>query len=183
MRRSVFVAVLAATLAACAYKPPPPAFNALLTEPYRFDSGDRLRVTVFDQPSLTTTYLIDQAGYISMPLIGGVPARGRTAPELEKAVADKLRNGFLRTPDVSVDIDQYRPFFIMGEVKAGGQYAYVPGMTGQNAVAIAGGFSARALQGSVDITRQVNGEVVTGRVPLTDPIRPGDTIYVRERFF
>ncbi|MBP0652291.1 polysaccharide biosynthesis/export family protein, partial [Mycobacterium tuberculosis] len=77
---------------------------------------------------------VDQAGYISMPLIGGVAARGQTAPELEKAIADKLRNGYLRTPDVSVDIDQYRPFFIMGEVKAGGQYPYVAGMTGQNAV-------------------------------------------------
>ncbi|MBP0575055.1 polysaccharide export protein, partial [Mycobacterium tuberculosis] len=85
-------------------------------------------------------------GYISRPLIGGVAARGQTAPELEKAIADKLRNGYLRTPDVSVDIDQYRPFFIMGEVKAGGQYPYVAGMTGQNAVAIAGGFTARAQQ-------------------------------------
>lgn len=183
MRRSVLLLLMSVSLAACAYRPPPPAFNTLLTEPYRFDSGDRLRVTVFDQPSLTASYLVDQAGYISMPLIGGVPARGHTADELEKAVADKLRAGYLRTPDVSVDIDQYRPFFIMGEVKAGGQYAYVPGMTGQNAVAIAGGFSARALQSTVDITRQINGEVVTGRVSLTDPIRPGDTIYVRERFF
>jgi polysaccharide export outer membrane protein len=179
-----FLAVsLAFALSACAYRPPEPASHELLTEPYRFDSGDRLKITVFDQPSLSSTYLVDQAGYISVPLIGGVPARGKTAPDLEKAIADKLRKGYLRTPDVTVDIDQYRPFFIMGEVKSGGQYPYVAGMTVQNAIAIAGGYSVRASQDTADITRQLNGEVVTGRVRITDPIRPGDTIYVRERFF
>ncbi len=176
--------VSAAILAGCSnYVRPNPAFHEVLTQPYRFDAGDKLRITVFDQANLTNTYLVDASGNISMPLIGGVAARGRTAAELESEIAAKLRNGYLKRPDVSVDIDQYRPFFIMGEVKNAGQYPYVAGMTAQTAVAIAGGYSARADQASLDVTRQINGEVLVGRVPVTDPIRPGDTIYVRERYF
>jgi polysaccharide export outer membrane protein len=165
------------------YAKPKPAFHQVLTEAYRLDAGDRLRVTVFGQADLTNSYTVDQAGYIAMPLIGGVPARGATAPDLEQAIATKLRSGFLRNPDVSVEVEQYRPFFIMGEVRNAGQYPYVAHMTAQTAVAIAGGFSARAGQAQVDITRQINGEIMTARVPITDPIRPGDTIYVRERLF
>jgi polysaccharide export outer membrane protein len=176
--------VLAAACAGCShYVPPAPAFHEILTEPYRFDAGDRLKITVFEQANLSSVYLVDTSGNIAMPLIGGVPARGKTATELAGAIAARLRNGFLKQPDVSVDVDQYRPFFIMGEVKNAGQYPYVAGLTAQTAVAIAGGFSARAEQSDFDITRQINGELLVGRVPGTDPIRPGDTIYVRERFF
>lgn len=174
----------AVALAGCAgYVPPKPAFHEALNEPYRFDSGDRLRITVFDQASLSNSYAVDQAGHIAFPLVGGVPARGRTADELEADLARRLRNGYLRHPDVSVEVEQYRPVFVMGEVRNAGQYPYVPGMTAQNAVAVAGGYSVRALQDNVDVTRQINGEVMTGRVPTSDPVRPGDTIYVRERFF
>ena len=109
--------------------------------------------------------------------------RGHTAKQLEAALADKLRQGYLRDPDVSVEIDRYRPIFVMGEVGAAGQYSYVPGLTVQKAIAIAGGFSARANQESVDITRDINGKVITGRVLTSDPLMPGDTVYVRERLF
>jgi polysaccharide export outer membrane protein len=102
---------------------------------------------------------------------------------MESAIAAKLRQGFLRDPDVSVQVDQYRPVFIMGEVGSAGQYAYVPGMTVQTAIASAGGFSARANQANADITRHINGRVMTGRVLISDPILPGDTVYVRERLF
>jgi polysaccharide biosynthesis/export protein len=178
------VILLVACLGACTnYMRPGPAFHAILDEPYRFDSGDKLRITVFDQASLTQTYLVDQAGYVTLPLIGPVPARGATSQDLAKKISEKLQAGYLKRPDVSVDVDTYRPFFIMGEVRNAGQYPFVAGMTAQNAVAIAGGFTVRGQQGDVDITRQINGEVMTGRVPITDPIRPGDTIYIRERFF
>jgi polysaccharide export outer membrane protein len=185
MLRQFGVLILAACLGACAgyVRPPPPAFHEILNQPYHFDSGDKLRITVYDQPGLTQVYLVDQAGFISMPLVGPVPARGATAPSLARAIAEKLSAGYLKRPDVSVDVDTYRPFFIMGEVKNAGEYPFVAGMTAQNAIAIAGGFSARATLKDVDITRQINGEVISGRVPITDPIRPGDTIYVRERYF
>ena len=174
----------AAAIAGCSsYRPAPAAFHAALQEPYVLDSGDRVRVTVFEQEGLTNTYAVDQAGYISFPLVGAVPARGRTGAELESALAAKLRNGYLRDPDVSVEIDRYRPIFIMGEVGSAGQYSYVPGMTVQKAIAAAGGFTPRANQATVDITRSINGKVMTGRVPISDPLLPGDTVYVRERLF
>lgn len=165
------------------YKPTPEAFHKALEEPYRLGAGDRVRVTVFEQEGLTNTYNVDQAGYVSFPLVGAVPARGHTTQELEGEIARKLQQGYLRDPDVSVEIDRYRPIFVMGEVGASGQYSYVPGLTVQKSVAIAGGYSARANQGSVDITRDINGKVITGRVATSDPLLPGDTVYVRERLF
>lgn len=179
---SIFLA--AAFAAGCSsYRPVPPAFHKVLDEPYRLGAGDRVRVTVFEQDGLTNTYSVDQSGYISFPLVGAVPARGHTTQQLEAAIAAKLRQGYLREPDVSVEIDRYRPIFVMGEVGAAGQYSYVPGLTVQKAVAIAGGFSPRANQESVDVTRDINGKVMTGRVRTSDPLMPGDTVYVRERLF
>ena len=176
---------MGAGLSGCAspYKPAPSAFHDIIQQPYRLDAGDRMRVTVFEQTDLSNTYVVDKAGYIAFPLVGAVAARGYTIKEIEAGIARKLAQGFLRDPDVSVEMDRYRPFFIMGEVGSAGQYTYVPGMTVQNAIAIAGGYSARAHQKNVDITRQINGKVMTGRVPITDPILPGDTIYLRERLF
>lgn len=182
---SLFRALLAVSmLAGCSsYRPTPAAFHEVLDQPYRLGAGDRVRVTVFEQDGLTNTYSVDQSGYLSFPLVGAVPARGHTAQQMEKEIADKLRQGYLRDPDVSVEIDRYRPIFVMGEVGAAGQYSYVPGLTVQKAVAIAGGFTPRANQESVDITRDINGKVMTGRVVTSDPLLPGDTVYVRERLF
>ena len=180
------VALTAAALVLCGctgYRPAPAAFHHSTVEPYHLDSGDELRVTVFGQEGLTGTYNIDQAGYISFPLIGAVPARGKTTAQLEAAIAGQLRKGYIRDPDVSIQVERYRSVFIMGEVGQSGQYNYVPGMTVQNAIAAAGGFTPRANQLSVDITRKINGKVLTGRVPISDPVVAGDTIYVRERLF
>jgi polysaccharide export outer membrane protein len=157
--------------------------HAALEQPYLLDAGDRIRVTVFGQDGLNNTYNVDQAGYISFPLVGSIPARGHTVKQMEAAIAAKLRQGYIRDPDVTVEVDRYRPVFVMGEVGAAGQYSYVPGMTAQKAIAAAGGFSPRAYQGDVDVTRTVNGKVMTGRVVISDPLLPGDTVYVRERLF
>lgn len=187
-RRSVMrgtaVLTLAVGLAGCAgYNAPPNAFHSMLQAPYTLDSGDVINVTVFEQADLTRNYSVDKAGYIAFPLVGSVPARGRTLKQLEGTLAAKLREGFLRDPDVSAEVATYRPFYIMGQVGRAGQYRYVPGMTVQNAIASAGGFNSRAAQVNVDITRAINGKVITGRVPISDPILPGDTIYIRERLF
>jgi polysaccharide export outer membrane protein len=155
-----------------------PAFEA----PYDLDSGDRLRIVVFGQDNLSNTYTVDAGGHITMPLIGAVPARGKTLKDLSAAIAAKLRQGFVRDPSVAVEIDTYRPFFILGEVTQPGQYPYVAQMTAQAAVAIAGGFTPRAIRQQVDITRHVGGELVRARVPVTYPVRPGDTIVVAERW-
>jgi polysaccharide export outer membrane protein len=173
-----------ALLSGCSsYRPAPAAFHKSLEQPYLLGAGDKVRVTVFEQESLTNTYSVDQAGYIAFPLVGQVAARGFTAKQIEAQIADKLRQGYLRDPDVSVEVDQYRPVFVMGEVGAAGQYSYVPGLTVQKAIAMAGGFTPRANQGDVDVTRGINGKVMTGRVLTSDPLLPGDTVYVRERLF
>lgn len=178
------LAAMTAVVSGCnSYKPAPQAFNQATIQPYSLDSGDRLRITVFDQPSMTNTYTIDQAGYIAFPLIGQVPARGRTLQQLSGQIAQKLQQGYLRDPDVTIDVDRYRSIYIMGEVGQPGQYAYVPGMTVQNAIAVAGGFTSRANQSMVDVTRKINGQVLTGRINISGPIIAGDTIYVRERLF
>jgi polysaccharide export outer membrane protein len=180
---ALMLAVTAAVSSCSSYRPAPKAFHEATIQPYRVDSGDRLRVTVFDQKDLTNTYSVDQAGYVAFPLIGSVPARGRTLQELEGQIAAQLQKGYLRNPDVSIEVDRYRSIFVMGEVGQPGQYTYVPGMTVQNAIALAGGYTPRALQANADVTRKINGEILTGRVLISDPVLAGDTIYVRERLF
>jgi polysaccharide export outer membrane protein len=151
--------------------------------PYTLGSGDRLRVTVFGQENLSRTYPVDAGGFISLPLIGAVEARGVSTFELEGRIASALKQKYVKDPKVTVEVETHRPFFILGEVRNGGQYPYVAGMTVQTAVAIAGGFTARAKKRSVQLTRQVNGATVNQTVPATWKIRPGDTITVKERFF
>src|SRR3984885_15104324 len=147
--------------------------------PYHLDAGDRLRVVVFGQEGLTNTYAIDAGGSITMPLIGAVAARGKTPAGLAADISARLRNGYIREPSVAVEVETYRPFFILGEVAAPGQYPYVPNMSVESAVAIAGGFSPRARRDSVTLTHNAGRAVV----PLGTSIGPGDTILVGERWF
>ncbi len=151
--------------------------------PYRLDAGDKLRVVVYGQEGLTNTYAIDAGGSITMPLIGSVPARGRTPAGLAAEISGKLRNGYIRDPSVAVEIEAYRPFFILGEVAAPGQYPYVPNMSVESAVAIAGGFSPRARRDSVTLTHTDHAGLSRAVVPLGTPLSPGDTVLVGERWF
>ena len=157
--------------------------RASVETPYRLASGDRLRVIVFGQDNLSNSFSVDGAGNISMPLIGRVRAQGLATAELEHTIEARLRQGFLREPSVSVEVEAYRPFFVLGEVTVAGQYPFIMGMTVQKAIAVAGGFTPRAVEGSVDITRVVDGRPVTFPAPLSFPVRPGDAITVEERFF
>ncbi|MDI1266221.1 MAG: polysaccharide export protein [bacterium] len=150
---------------------------------YHLDAGDKLRVVVYGQEGLTNTYAIDAGGSITMPLIGSVPARGRTTAGLAGEIAAKLRGGFIRDPSVAVEIEAYRPFFILGEVAAPGQYPYVPNMTVESAVAIAGGFSPRARRDHVTVTHSDATGTSRYVVPPGTPIGPGDTVLVGERWF
>jgi polysaccharide export outer membrane protein len=150
---------------------------------YHLDAGDKLRVVVYGQEGLTNSYAIDAGGSITMPLIGSVPARGRTTAGLAGEIAARLRNGYIREPSVAVEIESYRPFFILGEVAAPGQYPYVPNMTVESAVAIAGGFSPRAKRDMVTVTHTDAGGAMRAVVPLGTPVSPGDTVFVAERWF
>ena len=158
-----------------------PAISA--QSPYTLDSGDRLRIVVFGQDGLTNSYLVDASGHIAMPLIGSVMAKGATTDQLSARIAEKLRDGYIREPHVAVEVEAYRPFFILGEVTAPGQYPYIANMTAETAVAIAGGFAPRAVRQSVVLIRTYNGQQMRMTVPLSYQLRPGDTINVQERWF
>jgi polysaccharide export outer membrane protein len=150
---------------------------------YRLDAGDKLRVVVYGQEGLTNSYAIDAGGAITLPLIGSVPARGLTPAGLASGIAARLRNGYIREPSVAVEIESYRPFFILGEVAAPGQYPYVPNMSVESAVAIAGGFSPRAKRDVVTLTHTDARGPIRASVPLGTPLGPGDTVLVGERWF
>jgi polysaccharide export outer membrane protein len=159
--------------------PIPVAYDAA----YKLDAGDRLRIVIYGQEGLTNSYAIDAGGSITMPLIGTVRARGLTPAGLAAEITGKLRNGYIREPSVAVEIEAYRPFFILGEVAAPGQYPYVPNMSVESAVAIAGGFSPRAKRDRVTLTHSDASGSVRAVVPLGTPISPGDTVLVGERWF
>jgi polysaccharide biosynthesis/export protein len=185
------ISALRASFAAAprrAYAPAPVAYAAAPMPvahhaAYLLDAGDRLRVVVYGQEGLTNTYAIDAGGSITMPLIGSVLARGRTPAGLASAISGKLRNGYIREPSVAVEIEAYRPFFILGEVAAPGQYPYVPNMSVESAVAIAGGFSPRARRDRVTLTHTDNSGPMRIVVPLGTALGPGDTVQVGERWF
>jgi polysaccharide export outer membrane protein len=170
-----------------AYSPAPAVYAAPMPvaydAAYRLDAGDRLRIVIYGQEGLTNTYAIDAGGSITMPLIGAVRARGLTPAGLAAEITGKLRNGYIREPSVAVEIEAYRPFFILGEVAAPGQYPYVPNMSVESAVAIAGGFSPRAKRDRVTVTHTDAGGSIRTIVPLGTPISPGDTVLVGERWF
>jgi len=164
-----------------------PAAQPVMMEPqesgYMLDSGDKLRVVVFGQEGLSASYAVDTAGRITMPLIGAVPARGLTPAGLQRAITAKLKDGFVREPHVAVEVETYRPFFILGEVTLPGQYPYVPNMTVETAVAIAGGYSPRAFKRKIEVSRNVEGMTERKVVSPNYPVRPGDTVHIAERWF
>ena len=176
-------AALAAGLGACTDRPPLAKPIPAFPGPYRLDAGDQLRIVVYDQPSLTNLYEIDQSGEVAFPLIGDVDARNATSDELANRIEARLATAYLREPDVTVEVAAYRPFFVLGEVGSPGQYAYVPGITAETAIAVAGGFSERANKRVVRVSRTVNGKLYESRITVTDLIRPGDTVYVPESLF
>ena len=160
----------------------PPQMVDAADGPYLLDTGDKLRIFVYGHPNLSRLYTVDQQGMVSVPLIGDVPARGRTSRSLGRAIAARLGAQYVKEPQVTVDIAQNRPFFILGEVRNAGQYPYVSGMTVQEAVAIAGGYGDRASERRVQITRRYNGIIEKMDVPPDYVVQPGDTIYVYERW-
>jgi polysaccharide export outer membrane protein len=150
---------------------------------YALDAGDKLRITVFGQEGISGSYAVDAGGNVNLPLAGSVPARGFSTEQLAKMIGERLKQGYVREPHVTVSIEAYRPFFILGEVTTPGQYAYVPNMTAENAIAIAGGFAPRADKSAVELTRNSGPQRFTGQVPLNYPLQPGDTVKVKERWF
>lgn len=161
--------------------PPLPDYQA---QGYRLGGGDQVRIITFGEDQLTGEFRVDDQGRIAVPLLGGVTAAGLTPQELEAAVAGGLRKrNLLRSPSVSVEVLAYRPIFVLGEVAKPGQYPYQPGMTVLTSVAVAGGFTYRAVQDYTSVIRTGGGKATEGRAPPSAFVAPGDVIKVFERRF
>ena len=151
---------------------------------YRLGVGDQVRLLTFGEESLSEIFRVNDAGSIALPLLGAVSARGRTTEELgQHIVAELNRRALIRDASVAIEVVEYRPVFVLGEVNRPGQYPYQPGMTVLSVAAIAGGFTYRAVQDQAAVVRLVNGQPVEGRaIPLT-VLRPGDVVTIYERVF
>ena len=150
---------------------------------YTLGTGDRVRVTVFGEPDLSGEFEVDATGKISMPLVGDVKIGGLAMREAEKTVAQTLSQGYLANPRVNVEVLNYRPFYIIGEVNTPGSYPYVNGMSVLTAVALAGGYTYRAREDRVSITRANDPQRREYRAAPDTPVLPGDIIKVPERLF
>jgi len=152
--------------------------------PYHLGVNEEVRVITFGQEQLTGQFRINDRGNIVVPLLGEIPANDLTTTQLQQAIASRLKEKQLvEHPDVSVDVVSYRPVFILGEVSKPGQYPYQPGMTVLTAVAVAGGFTYRAVTDYASILRTAEGQAVEGRVPRNMLVQPGDVIDIYERHF
>ncbi|WP_196259008.1 polysaccharide biosynthesis/export family protein [Pelagibacterium limicola] len=176
-----FLLLLPLLAAACAHGRPA-TYLVEQTGPYALDSGDVLRVTVYGEQDLTNTYRIDDAGAIAMPLVGTVAARGKTTEMVARGITGALANGFMRSPNVAVEVAEYRPYFIQGAVRNSGQFTYVYGMTVRAAISTAGGHTETANRDSAVVYRRQGHEMVKGTVGLDFPILPGDTIVISQRW-
>jgi protein involved in polysaccharide export with SLBB domain len=149
----------------------------------RLQSGDKLRITVFGEPSLSGEYEIDPGGNVSLPLAGTLQAAGLTKGEMEQVLAKKFKSEYLRNPKVTVDIASFHPFYVLGEISHPGEFPYRGGLNVISAIAIAGGETYRASKSRVMI--QHLGELDFKEYPLSPaiPVLPGDTIKLPERYF
>jgi polysaccharide export outer membrane protein len=178
------VAAMCLLLAACSPGSGLPPLPATPAGPYRLGVGEDVRIITFGEERLTGQFRVNDRGDIAVPLLGTIQANGLTTTELEQSISKQLTvKKVLLNPSVSVQVMQYRPVFILGEVSKPGEYPYQPGMTVLTAVAIAGGFTYRAETGYASILRTTDGHAVEGRVPRGLEVRPGDVIDIYERYF
>lgn len=175
--------------AGCAGSAPPvtptqAAANATVTE-YTLSSGDKIRVIVFGEETLTGEYVITSGGNLTFPLVGNLPASGRTVEQLQDALAARLADGYINNPRVSIQVVSFRPFYILGEVNRPGEYPVSTGLTLQQAIASAGGYTYRANTRRVFLKRanDTREQLLDLRSGQPVVVRAGDTIRVGERHF
>ena len=183
-RCRIFAAALLAGLAACSpgadLQPLPP----YSTGSYRLGAGDQIRVIVFGADQLGGQFSVDDSGSVALPLVGNVHATGLSTDELANSLKKKLRGGgFVRNPSVAVEVLSYRPIFVLGEVVKPGQYPFQPGMTMLTAVAVAGGFTYRAVEDYASDIRSVDAQAVQGKILPGTFLAPGDVVKIYERHF
>lgn len=176
--------LLLTTLAGCAPGsdlPPLPEYHA---GSYRLGPGDRVRILTFGAEQLSGPFRVSDTGGVALPLVGLVRAAGLTTSELSQAIASALEaRKLMRDPSVVAEVEEFRPIFILGEVNKPGEYPYKPGMTVLTAVAVAGGFTYRAVEDYASVVRSSGDEAMTGRVSPQSTIAPGDVVRIFERHF
>lgn len=182
-------AAVSFVLAACASGPAPapagpsPTAATSTNTVYQLGTGDQIRISVFGQPDLSGQFVVDGTGSIAMPLIGTIQAQGKSTSELEQTIYDRLTDGYVRDPQVSAEVINYRPFYILGEVANPGEYPYTNNLSVLNAVASAGGFTYRANKRVVFIKSVDANQEVSVTLDSTATVQPGDTIRIGERIF
>jgi polysaccharide export outer membrane protein len=150
---------------------------------YRLSAGDKLNIIVFGQEDVSGEFQIDGGGNITMPLLGQVAAANRTVTQLQTEITAALDKDYIVNPRVSIEVLNYRPFYILGQVNTPGSYPYVSGMDVRQAIAIAGGFTRRARTSTVKVIRETQSGTVEIDAKPDAPILPGDTIEVDRRLF
>jgi len=149
---------------------------------YRLGTGDKVRLTVYNEPTLSGEFNLNDQGAVTLPLIGAVGLIGKTISESEEVITARYAKDYLVNPRVNVEVLNYRPFFILGEVRSPGSYAYVNGMTVVNAIALAGGYTPRSNRDRIVVKRAAD-PTVEQRAQEDSVVLPGDVIRVPERFF
>jgi protein involved in polysaccharide export with SLBB domain len=171
---------LAVALVLLALKPAPAADDG---KAYTLGAGDKVRITVYNEPDLSGEFEVSGQGSISVPLLGQVQVLGKTTAEAQAILTQKYGKDYLVNPSVSIEVMNYRPFFIIGEVNHPGSYPYVNGMTVINAVALAGGYTPRADHGDIKIKHSSQTTEQRQSAKEDTAVQPGDVIEIAERFF
>lgn len=181
----------AALLAACADGADAPPLEVAqtsngvpeLSRIYKLGVGDKLKVSIFGEPDLSGTFEVSSTGTVPIPLVGEIVAKGRPIADFRQAVAARLSEGYLKNPKVAVEIVNYRPIYVHGEVRTGGEYPYKGGLKIRDAVAMAGGYTYRAHHGYVLVIREGRAREARVNLPSDVDVLPGDNIRIPERFF
>ena len=171
LHKTAFVALLLLVTSAAAQQ----------SEGYRLAAGDKVAISVFDEDELSMRFTLGDDGLVKYPFLGEIKVTGLTAPELERVISEGLRGDYLINPEVTVRVEEHRPFFINGEVNNPGSYEYRPGLTLEKALAVAGGLTPRAARGKIEVKRGDSDSFV--RIQMNDPVYPDDVIKVPQSFF
>ncbi|MGI4940958.1 MAG: polysaccharide biosynthesis/export family protein [Janthinobacterium lividum] len=182
--RRVMTLVLSAALASCAPGSGTPFLGAAQPESYRLGVDDQVRIITYGEDQLSDDFRVNAAGDLAMPLLGNVHAAGLTTDQLSATIAGELvSRKLLQKPSVSAEIVAFRPIYVLGEVARPGQYPYQVGMTMLTVVAVAGGFTYRAVQDYAMVVRHDGTTTVDGRLRPGAAVRPGDVVSIYERHF
>ena len=175
-----------AHLSACAESnlaPPTSLSTSHSAQIYRLGVGDKIKLAVFGEQDLSGSLEVNTQGTVQVPLIGEVPAKGLSVNEFKEQVQRRLASGYIKSPKVSVEMLSYRPVFVHGEVKNGGEFPFKFGTRLRDAVAMAGGYTYRAEKSYVLLTRDGEQQEMRVSMPSDFVLMPGDNVRVPERFF